>query len=132
MKSRIANSLLITFALCGIHGCSGESPPPTGTVSGTMAFATPPTAGMDLIIISPSTGKAASTKIEADGNFSFPQPMLVGEYTAYLAPQADPNAQEAVAVTFDKSIPDKFWNEIESPLRVSISEGENTASLKVE
>lgn len=132
MNRRTTTSLLVLLGLLVLQGCGGDPPQPVGTISGVVEFATPPTSGMDLMILSASTGKAASTQIADDGKFTFPQPMLVGEYTAYLAPQSDPDATEAVAVTYDKSIPDKFWNEIESPLRVTIAEGDNTASLKIE
>ncbi|MEQ9411791.1 MAG: hypothetical protein RIK87_29010 [Fuerstiella sp.] len=114
-----------------LPGC-GEAPPPTGTVSGVVEFVKPPTSSLDLLVISPSTGKGASTQIAEDGAFEFEEPLLVGEYTAYLAPQSDPTIQEAVAVTLDKAVPEKYWNEVQSPLKISVSEGENTVSLKVE
>ena len=84
------------------------------------------------MILDPQTGKAASTQVEPDGAFSFGSPMLTGEYIAYLAPQMDPNAQEAVAVKIDRTIPEKYWNEIQSPLRVKIGEGTNVADLLIE
>lgn len=123
--------LLVCGAVLTV-GCGGEAAPPTGTVSGTIAFKKPTAAQLDLMIIDPQTGKAASTQVGPEGEFSFGSPMLVGEYIAYFAPQMDPNVQQAVAVKIDRTIPEMYWNEIQSPLRVSISEGSNTASLQVE
>lgn len=130
-----ARCFLSALSLCSLlfaAGCGGEPPPPTGTVSGSIEFKKPTASQLDLMIVDPSSGKAASTPIESDGAFSFGSPMLTGEYIAYLAPRSDPNATEAVAVKIDKTIPENYWNEINSPLRVEIKEGANTATLTVQ
>jgi hypothetical protein len=101
-----------------------------GTVSGTITFSKQPTSDLDLMLISAKTGRGANTAIE-DGTFTFSEPLLVGPYTAYLAPRADPDAQAAYAVTIDTAVPEKFWNEVQSPLKVQVEEGDNSVTLSV-
>lgn len=128
------NRVLLFFTgvlITGIFSGCGDPPPPKGTISGTIEFAKPPTSDLDIIILDASTGSAASTSIK-DGQFDFGEPVLTGNYVAYLAPQSRPDAQEAFAVTLDKNIPDMYYNETTSPLNFKVDQGNNKVSFVVE
>lgn len=117
--------LVVIFSGCG------EAPLPKGTVSGIIEFKKAPSSELDIIIFDASTGSAASTSIK-DGQFDFGDPVLTGNYVAYLAPQAKPDAQEAFAVKLDTSIPDQYYNETTSPLNFKVDQGNNKVSFVVE
>lgn len=115
-----------------LAGC-GEPPIPTGTVRGTIEVdGKAYTGDAEIVLLSPTTGKGATTPIQSDGTFEFPEPLQTGEYVAFLTPKSDPNATGAVPVTIDTSIPDKYWNEAMSDLRVIVNEGENQVRLQIE
>ncbi|MBT5018890.1 carboxypeptidase regulatory-like domain-containing protein [bacterium] len=123
-------SFLLIASLSFFSGC-GEAPLPKGTVSGIIEFKKAPTTELDLIVFAPATGNAVSCNIK-DGQFAFPEPILTGEYVAYLAPRAKPEAQEAFAVTLDTSVPDEYYNETTTPLKFKIDQGPNKVSFVVE
>lgn len=113
-------------------GC-GEPPIPTGTVRGTIEVNGKAYGGnAEIALLSPSTGQGATAPIEADGTFEIDKPLPTGEYVAFLTPRSDPNATGAVPVTIDTSVPDKYWNEAMSDLRVNIDAGENQVGLVIE
>ena len=114
-----------------LTGC-GEPPIPTGTVRGTIEAGGKPYGGdAEIVLLSPSTGQGATAPIQSDGTFEIAKPLRTGEYVAFLTPKSDPNATGAVPVTIDTSIPDKYWNEAMSDLRVIVDEGENQVRLEI-
>ncbi|MEW4529389.1 MAG: carboxypeptidase regulatory-like domain-containing protein [Maioricimonas sp. JB045] len=123
---------LVAALALAMLGC-GEPPIPTGTVRGTVEVSGKAYGGnAEIVLLSPTTGQGATAPINEDGTFEISKPLPTGEYVAFLTPKSDPNATGAVPVTIDTSVPDKYWNEAMSDLRVTVDAGENQVGLVIE
>ncbi|MEZ5947789.1 MAG: hypothetical protein R3C12_00825 [Planctomycetaceae bacterium] len=123
--------LLACFAL--ILGCGGSGPE-TGTLDGQVLLkGAPYSKPAELAIISMETGQAATAPLDAEGRFQFAGKIVVGNYTAYLTPaKPKENAEQPMSVTIDTSVPDQYWNEATSPLKITIKQGNNSETLNLE
>ena len=122
---------LLSFSalvLISLTGC-GEKPTPTGTLEGTLLLnGNPYTDGITLNLINPSTGKPAVTEVDKTGAFKFQKPIEVGEYKAFVAPIATEMTNTDAPpppIKHDPKIPDKYLNDLNTDLKVTIKEGEN-------
>jgi hypothetical protein len=79
-----------------------------------------------------SDWSGGSANIESDGSFRLPEPIEVGTYIVYLAPKMenDPTA-EPKPVSIDKSIPEKYWSESTSDIRVEVQKGSNEFTIEL-
>lgn len=128
----IALYCLAALMIIGLAGC-GDAAVPTGTVSGTVEFSGNPYGNVQLILLSMETGNAGSAEVNSDGVFNLEDSLPVGEYVAYFAPSATPaEGEQPAPVTIDQSIPDSYWNESTSGLRVKVDEGSNKVGLVIE
>jgi len=133
-------SSLTTFAICiwmlQAVGCGSSEPGyTTGTVSGTAKIGEVPfDAEAVLMFLDQNTGQAYSAAVSEDGVFTIEGDVRVGTYFVYLAPPpADPaSADQPMAVTIDNSLPDKYWNESMTDLKVEVTEGENAPTIVFE
>jgi len=107
-------------------GCGG---PPMGTVSGTVTINDKPYSASDVMFLDLKTGQAASGEVQPDGTFTLSQELPLGAYTVYLAPKAVPEAADPAPVKIDTSIPDKYWNEASSDIKVEVKEGPNQVQV---
>jgi hypothetical protein len=117
--------LVVCAAGAALAGCSSESEFPMGHLSGVVLIdAEPFDLDADLMFFDPSTGQAVSAAIKEHGDFEVAEPVRVGTYTVYLAPKASlAEGAEPAPVTIDSTLPDKYWNEATSDLKVTVSEG---------
>lgn len=115
-------------------GCGASGPVfKTGTLSGTVKIGDKPfDADAVLMFLDNSSGQAYTTPVAADGTFTVDGKVRVGTYVVYLAPKPqapDDPAMQPTGVTMDTSMPDKYWNEASSDLKVTVNEGENTPTI---
>ena len=124
--------ILVALAIISQSGC-GDPAVPTGTVSGTVEFSGDPYGNVQLILMSMESGNAGSAEVDADGVFEIDKSLPVGEYIAYFAPSAAAtDGEQPMSIKIDESIPQDYWNESTSKLRVKIDEGTNKVGLVIE
>ena len=114
-------------------GCGGSVP--TGTVKGRVTLDDAPFSNASIAFICHETGQADSVDINSDGTFEIAAPLQVGSYVAFLAPRAmvEVEGKEGpVSMTGDSTVPEKYWDESASDIKVEIVEGDNdvTVALK--
>ncbi|QDU07517.1 hypothetical protein V202x_08740 [Gimesia aquarii] len=118
-------------------GCGASGPEfKTGTLTGTAKIGDRPfDADAVLMFLDSTSGQAYTAPVAADGKFSVGEEVRVGTYTVYLAPKPqapdDPEMQPT-GVTMDTSMPDKYWNEATSDLKVTVNEGDNNPTVVFE
>ncbi len=131
--------LILSCALLPLAGC-GEGSGPTGTVVGNVVLDGEPYSGAAVVFFNSGTGQVGMTNIQSDGSFKIAQPIPVGSYVVYLAPEIadvdDANAtgaelEQSVYMTGNDTVPDKYWNEAETDLTFEISEGSNTVTVEL-
>ncbi|ASV75562.1 hypothetical protein THTE_2960 [Thermogutta terrifontis] len=126
-------TLLILVVLASVvSGCSGRKSKPKGTVQGKVIFNGQPYTEASVVFLNQATGQGGSANIESDGSFRLPEPIEVGTYIVYLAPKMenDPTA-EPKPVSIDKSIPEKYWSESTSDIRVEVQKGSNEFTIEL-
>jgi hypothetical protein len=122
----------LALALLLAAGC-GDSGPPTGTVKGrlTIGGAAPPEPVL-IYFINSSVGQGGAARSDAEGQYSLPQPIRVGEYKVYFERIVE---QATGPISTDqeqlKFVPPEYRNEMDSPLKKMVNEGENTIDLDV-
>ncbi|WP_339733982.1 hypothetical protein [uncultured Gimesia sp.] len=129
--------IALMFVAVFTSGCGPSEPVfKTGTISGTAKIGDSPfNANAVLMFMDNSSGQAYTAPVAADGTFTVDGEVRAGTYVVYLAPklQGDGNADEQpMAVKIDTSVPEKYWNEATSDVKVTVEEGENTPTLVFE
>ena len=126
---RFSGHLLCVLCLCTamFAGC-GKSKP-MGTVKGTVTLDGQPYADASIVFLSLTSGQAASVDIQAGGTFQLPSPLPADTYTVYLAPKAGNPSDEPKPVSIDATVPDKYWNEAASDIKIEVKEGENNVQV---
>jgi hypothetical protein len=120
---------LLPLLFVAIAGCGGGQP--TGTVKGKVTFDGAPYTDASVIFLDMETGQAGSANIQAGGTFAIEKPLPVGTYTVYLAPKPVEQTAEPVPVTIDETVPDKYWNEASSDIKIEVEEGENDVAVEL-
>jgi len=114
-----------------LAGC-GEEGPPMGTVEGkvTIGGSAPPE---PIIVnyINTTIGQGGGARTEADGSYELEFPVMVGEYTIYFSKIVESSGPVSTADEQLKTIPPEYGNEMSSPLKKSVKEGENTIDLEL-
>lgn len=115
-------------------GC-GDPPPPTGTVKGTLKLdGKPYTKGLNIYLIDHSKGTPAAAVVDENGDFVIEEPVLTGDYVAYVAPIAPPDPTDGsppAPVKFDPAIPERYRNDLNTDLKLEVKEGENVADFNM-
>ena len=75
------------------------------------------------------TGGTATT--ESDGTYDLGQAIRVGEYTVYLSRIVESDGPVSTAQERLSVAPPEYSNEMTSPLKVNVEEGDNTINLDV-
>lgn len=119
----------LAVLVVSLSGCGQTDP--TGTVKGVATLDGQPYSNAALILLHNTTGDGANVDLQADGSFAVPTPLKTGEYTVYLSPKAGSSTGEPVPVTTDTAVPDDYWNEAASPLRITVNSGENDVKLEM-
>ncbi len=82
-----------------------------------------------------TSGDHGKAPIQTDGTFRIGKELPVGEYTVYLAPKSTGSGEkddgQPQAVTMDTSVPDKYWNEASSDIKIEVKEGKNDVVVKL-
>ena len=118
--------------LLAAMGCSESQP--MGTVKGTVSVKGKPYTDAAVMFVSTASGQGSGGDIGADGSFTLADPLPVGTYTVYFAPKsiAPEDATAApVPIHMDKSVPEKYWNEASSDIKVEVKEGDNNIPVEV-
>ena len=121
--------VLLCLALFAFAGCGSSKP--MGTVKGTVTLNGAPYADAAVIFLSLTTGQAASADIQAGGAFQLPTPLPTGTYTVYLAPKVAEASDQPKPVSIDRTVPDKYWNEAASDIKIEVKEGENDVKVEL-
>ena len=124
---------------CGIHLClaavmisaligCGESPPPTGDLSGKVFNKDELVGDCVVSLYNPSTKRSIGGKVDLQGEFRITE-IPLGNYEVSLGQRTTnlPTEEE-----FDKRIPAKYRDSKTSGFSVEITEGENATSLKMD
>jgi len=121
-----------------VAGCSKNTP--TGRVKGKVLLDGKPYSGAAVVFLNAETGQGGTANIQPDGSFTLAEPIPVGTYIVYLAPEiADADVQGSaqegiegpVAMTADESVPAKYWNEADSDIRIDIKAGDNDVTVEL-
>ena len=121
---KLTRFLLIALTALPFLGCTKTTP--TGTVKGTVQVKGKPYTEAAVMIVSLATGHGGTAEIDAQGNYELKTPVPTGEYSVYFAPKEIPAAAATAAplpMVQDKKIPDKYWDEAGTDLKVTIKEG---------
>ena len=121
---RLKKLSFLALTLIAIVGCSKSNP--TGTVKGSVQVKGKPYTDASIMIVSLATGQGGTAEIDADGNYHLKNPVPVGVYSVYFAPKEIPAASATAApvpMVQDRKIPDKYWDEAGTDLKVTINEG---------
>ena len=110
-------------------GCDKSKP--MGTVKGTVTLDGKPYADASVVFLSLKSGQASSADIQAGGTFQLPSPLPVDTYTVYLAPKAEATSDEPKPVKIDEGVPDKYWSEAASDIKIEVKEGENDVQVQL-
>ena len=129
---RLPGRLLFVLCLCpAIFAGCGPAKKPMGTVKGTVTLNGQPYADASVVFLSLTSGQAASVDIQAGGTFQLPSPLPADSYTVYLAPKAGNPSDEPKPVSIDAAVPDKYWNEAASDIKIEVKEGENNVQVEL-
>ena len=118
--------------LIGVAGCTKQDP--VGTVKGSVTVKGKPYTDASVMIVSLATGQGGTAEIDANGNYELKTPIPVGDYSVYFAPKAIPAAEASAAplpMVQDKKIPDKYWDEASTDLKLSLKEGANDFPIAI-
>lgn len=134
---RLAQVLTVVIVMLAVTsltltGCGGRRSKPKGTVEGKVTFQGQPYSNASIVFLSPDTGQGDSVNIQPDGSFRLSRPIEVGTYVVYLAPRADDDPMaEPKPVSIDKTVPDKYWSEATSDIRVEVKTGNNQFDIQL-
>ena len=123
---RLRRLALLSALTVALVGCSNATP--TGSVNGKVLLDGQPYENASVVLLSMESGQGASVDIQSGGTFTIPS-LPVGTYTAYLAPKSAPESDAPVPVKIDTSVPEKYWNEASSDIKITVNEGPNDATV---
>jgi hypothetical protein len=113
-------------------GCAQGDP--VGTVKGTASVKGKPYKNAAVMFVSIESGHGSGGDLQADGSFQLADPLPVGSYTVYFAPKSiavEDATAAPVPIHMDKSVPEKYWNESSSDIKVDVKAGENIVPIEV-
>lgn len=123
-SGRLAGGLLMVAVVLTAGGCNRDKSP--GTVAGNVTYNGNSVTAGNLNFVS-ATGIAASSKIDASGNYSIDAPLQAGEYKVFVTPPvpepAAPGTKPTALPKFD--LPSKFREPGSSGMVVTIKAGKN-------
>jgi hypothetical protein len=102
-----------------------------GMVKGTVTLDGQPYADAAVVFLSMNSGQGASADIQAGGTFQLSSALPVDTYTVYLAPKAVDASDEPKPVKIDEGVPDKYWSEAASDIKIEVKEGENDVQVQL-
>ena len=102
-----------------------------GTVKGTVTLNGQPYADAVVVFLSPKSGQAASVEIQPGGTFQLPSPLPADSYTVYLAPKPGGESDQPNPVNIDAAVPEKYWNEAASDIKIDVEEGDNDVQVQL-
>lgn len=131
-KQRLGLLAIIAVALfLVVPGC-GQKSKPKGSVAGKVTLNGQPYGDASIVFLNSGTGQGGSVNLNPDGSFQLPQKLEVGTYIVYLAPKAEEDpAAEPKPVSIDKTVPEKYWNEATSDIRVEVKAGSNNFPIEL-
>ncbi len=128
---RLSWPLLCLLCVWQFTGSGCAKPKPMGTVKGTVTLDDKPYADAAVVFLSLTSGQASSAGIRAGGAFQLPSPLPTDTYTVYLAPKVGAPTDEPKPVSIDASVPDKYWSEASSDIKIDVREGENDVRVQL-
>jgi hypothetical protein len=128
-ETKLGLGWLLAIMLIAVIGCSKSKP--VGTVQGTVTFDGAPYTEAAVIFLSMASGQGGTADIQSDGTFRITTSLPVDTYTVYLAPKLAAPTGEAQPVRIDQSIPDKYWNEASSDIKIDVVQGENKVEVRL-
>lgn len=128
-STKHVGGLLVAAAVLMAGGCSREKA--AGTVAGKVTYNGLPVSAGSVNFISTS-GVAASSKIDASGNFRIEEPLQAGEYKVFISPPAqEPTAPGTKATAAEKfEVPPKFREPGTSGIVVTVKAGKNEVPVQ--
>lgn len=123
--------VLLTVAMI-LPGCTGRKTKPKGSVEGKVIFNGQPYTEASVVFLNQETGQGGSANIQPDGSFRLPDKVEIGTYIVYLAPKLEEDpAAEPKPVSIDKTVPEKYWSESTSDIRVEVKTGTNQFTIEL-
>lgn len=120
-------SCIVCIASLTAAGCKPTEP--MGTVKGVVKLNDEPYDDAAVVFLSLQSGQALSADIQAGGTFQLPAPLPTDTYTVYLAPKIAASTDEPKPVSIDAAVPDKYWSEAASDIKIEVKEGENDVQV---
>ncbi|HPZ84199.1 MAG TPA: carboxypeptidase regulatory-like domain-containing protein [Thermogutta sp.] len=122
--------LIALSVILVLPGCTGRKTKPKGSVEGKVTFNGHPYTEASVVFFNQETGQGSSANIQPDGSFRLPERIEVGTYIVYLAPKMEEDpAAEPKPVSIDKTVPEKYWSESTSDIRVEVKTGSNQFNI---
>ncbi len=131
VSTRWLCSLALTCVALNV-GCTPSNP--VGTVKGTASVKGKPYNDASIMFVSLENGQGSGSDLQADGSFQLPDPLPVGSYTVYFAPKSiavEDATAAPIPMQMDRSVPQKYWSESSSDIKVDVKEGENVVPVEV-
>jgi hypothetical protein len=123
--------VLLTLVMV-VPGCTGRKTKPKGSVEGKVIFNGQPYTEAAVVFLNQETGQGGSANIQPDGSFRLPEKVEIGNYIVYLAPKLEENpAAEPKPVSIDRTVPEKYWSESTSDIRVEVKTGSNQFTIEL-
>jgi len=124
---------IAVLAIAIIVGCSDPRTPkgPTGTVSGAVKYKGEPVTVGFIVFQEPTTKKGGSASLEADGKYTIPIPMEVGEYNVGFPPPEPPPPHEETK-PIPSPLPSKYHIPEQGVVKYTVIAGQNTADFNLE
>jgi len=130
-RRRLSGPLLCLLCICPLAFSSCKPSTPMGTVKGTVTLDDKPYADAAVVFLSPTSGQASSADLQAGGMFQLPAPLPTDTYIVFLSPKVGNPTDEPKPVSIDASVPDKYWNEASSDIKIEVKEGENNVQVQL-
>lgn len=123
-------SCLILFSML-LVGC-GEPGPPMGTVRGKVTIGgSPPPEPILVFYINSTIGHGGLSTTQEDGSYAIDTPFKVGEYTIYFQKIVNSDGPVSTAQEQLTIVPKEYGNEMTSPLKKTLEEGDNEINIDV-
>lgn len=133
MKYQALLPLLAVVTCClglTVIGCGG---PVGGTVTGKLTLDGEAYTDASVIFLSMKTGGGSSAGVDAEGKFTLPEKLPAGTYHVYIAPaMPSDDAAMPTMVLMDKKVPDKYWSESTTDIRVEVENGPNEVEVPLQ
>ena len=124
--------IIVLAVMAAVPGCTGRKTKPKGSVEGKVIFNGQPYTEASVVFLNQGTGQGSSANIQPDGSFRLPDKVEIGTYIVYLAPKLEEDpAAEPKPVSIDKTVPEKYWNEATSDIRVEVKTGTNQFTIEL-